>query len=76
LNERYNDYVMVALRTVKGIDLKLIESNFGVEFKNYCTKNSTQFIEMNKLKYNEHLLSLTKEGIHISNLIIGELMYV
>lgn len=76
LNERYNDYVMVALRTVKGIDLKLIESNFGVVFKNYCTKNSTQFIEMNKLKYNEHLLSLTKEGIHISNLIIGELMYV
>ncbi|MGB4414734.1 MAG: radical SAM family heme chaperone HemW [Paludibacter sp.] len=76
LNERYNDYVMVALRTVKGIDLKLIESNFGVVFKNYCTKNSTQFIEMNKLKYNKHLLSLTKEGIHISNLIIGELMYV
>lgn len=76
LNDRYNDYVMVALRTVKGIDLKLIESNFGVEFKNYCTKNSTQFIEMNKLKCKEHLLSLTKEGIHISNLIISELMYV
>jgi oxygen-independent coproporphyrinogen-3 oxidase len=76
LETKYNDYVMVSLRTSDGIDLNLLTELFGVELKEYCLKNIQPFIESNKVKHNEHILSLTASGIEISNLIIIEIMKV
>lgn len=75
-NDRYNDYVMVSLRTTEGISLKYIEENFGVNFVNYCIMNAEKFIQSNKLKFDNNKIYLSYKGIQISNMIISELMHV
>lgn len=74
--DKYNDYVMVSLRTTAGINLEKIEAEFGVEFANYCLENIKIFIETKKVEYSNRYLHLTVDGIKISNLILIEIMKV
>ena len=74
LFDKYNDYVMISLRTKEGIDLQKIESDFGTELANYCLKNIKTFIDSEKVDKIDSKLRLTPTGIQISNLILTELM--
>ena len=76
LFDRYNDYVMVSLRTIEGINLVLLEQRFGSDLANYCYKNIKPFIDSDKVKYSDGKLCLTLEGIMISNQILIQLMKV
>jgi len=76
LNDRYNDFVMVSLRTSDGLDIELLEETFGSELKSYCLKNIKPFIDTQKAYFSDGILRLTADGIQISNLILIELMSV
>lgn len=75
-NDRYNDFIMVSLRTSDGIDLRLLENEFGFDFKDYCLQNAQKFIKTNKVDYSNNRLCLNSQGVQISNLIIMDLMKV
>lgn len=74
--DRYNDYVMVSLRTSDGMDIKYIETKFGHEFVLYCLQNIKTFIDSEKANYENDKIRLNSSGIQISNLIIMQLMKV
>ncbi|NDP20362.1 MAG: radical SAM family heme chaperone HemW [Paludibacter sp.] len=74
--DKYNDYIMVSLRTSDGIDLEFIKLNFGDEFVHYCLQNIKTFIDSEKVDYNNDKIRLTSAGNQISNLIIMQLMKV
>lgn len=74
--DKYNDYVMVALRTSDGIDVEYIETKFGHEFVLYCLQNIKTFIDSEKANYENGKIRLNSSGIQISNLIIMQLMKV
>ena len=76
LNDRYNDFVMVSLRTSEGIDVTLLRLEFGSELTDYCLKNIKTFIDSEQVYYSEDKLRLTASGIQISNLILIQLMKV
>ena len=76
LNDQYNDFVMVSLRTTDGLDVKALEDKFGADYKAYCLKNIRTYIDTKKVDYLDGKLRLTAEGIQISNLILIELMKV
>jgi len=76
LFDRYNDFVMVSLRTLDGLDVQLMEHEFGIELKTYCLQNIKTFIENKKVEYSDGRLRLTSEGIQISNFILVQLMKV
>ena len=76
LFDRYNDFIMVSLRTMEGVDVTLMEHEFGFELSNYCLKNIKSFIDTEKVVYSNGKLSLTRAGIQISNLILIQLMKV
>ena len=76
LNDRYNDFVMVSLRTSDGLDMKKLESEFGPELAAYCLRNIKTFIDSEQVYYSDGKLRLTTEGIQISNLILIQLMKV
>lgn len=76
LNDRYNDYVMVSLRTADGVDLAFIEKEFGPELSSYFMENIKPFINNGKVENKSGKLCLTPEGIVISNLILIEVMKV
>jgi oxygen-independent coproporphyrinogen-3 oxidase len=74
--DKYNDYIMVSLRTTEGLDVNYLEELFGTELKEYCLKNIKSFIENNKLEIKDGKIRLTQKGIMISNLIIMELFKI
>ena len=76
LNDRYNDFVMVSLRTSEGLDVKIIERDFGPELAEYCLQNIKTFMDSEQVYYLDGKLRLTAEGIQISNLILIQLMKV
>lgn len=75
-NDRYNDFLMVSLRTLEGIDLDTMEQEFGLDAKAFCLQNAKSFIEEGKIVFSDGKLRLTESGIIISNLILIELMQV
>lgn len=76
LNDRYNDFVMVSLRTSDGLNIKKLEEEFGSELSAYCLRNIKTFMDSEQVYYSDGKLRLTTEGIQISNLILIQLMRV
>ena len=74
--EKFNDYVMVSLRTLEGIDLNYVENEFGKEFVIYCFDILNPFIDNKKVVQKNQHLALTPAGVMISNVILIELMKV
>ncbi|MDR1653122.1 MAG: radical SAM family heme chaperone HemW [Prevotellaceae bacterium] len=72
--DKYNEYVMLALRTAEGVDCEYINKHFGREFSDYFFKNIQKFILTEKIKTAENRCFLTPKGILISNAIISEMM--
>ena len=76
IQDRYNDFVMVSLRTSEGIDLKKLEHDFGLKLAKYCLRNIKPFIDTKKVDFSDNKLRLTSDGILISNQILVQLMKV
>ena len=76
IQDRYNDFVMVSLRTSEGIDLKTLEHEFGLKLAKYCLQNIKPFIDTKKVDFSVDRLRLTSDGILISNQILVQLMKV
>ena len=75
-NDQYNDFIMVTLRTSDGLNLDVLESKFGPEYKNYLLKNLQPFIDDQKVTLDNQLVCLSSSGIQISNFILTEIMKV
>ena len=67
---RYNDAVTVALRTCEGLDL----SKLTPKQSTYCLANAQRHIDAKLLKIQDHHLSLTKEGLFISDMLMSDLI--
>jgi oxygen-independent coproporphyrinogen-3 oxidase len=76
LQDRYNEYVLLGLRTKNGINIVELEQNFGIELKNFCLENIKTFIDNEKVYRYGSFLRLTTAGKLISDTIIAQLMMV
>lgn len=70
-NDRFNEYIMTSLRTIWGIDINIVNNEFGIKYYKHLMESiiphKTFIVE------NEHFISLTEEGMFISNEIISDL---
>ncbi len=71
--ERYNEFVMVSLRTAEGIDLNRLESLFGARKLQFFLHSARRFIENGSLKTDGKKYWLPPERFLIADYIIGEL---
>jgi oxygen-independent coproporphyrinogen-3 oxidase len=71
---RFNEYIMVSLRTMWGIDLEYIEKTFEKEGYDYVNNLAVKFIGYGLMKQNKNTLVLTNQGKMISDNIISEFM--
>lgn len=76
LNDAYNDYIMVSLRTSEGIDINHINHNFGSKYADYCLESLKTFTNNKKIYKTGDNYRLSTAGILISNQIIMELIKV
>jgi oxygen-independent coproporphyrinogen-3 oxidase len=46
ITDRYNEYIMTGLRTIWGVSLDRIETEYGMEYLNYLNKQVRKFLRM------------------------------
>ncbi|MGC3978842.1 MAG: radical SAM family heme chaperone HemW [Paludibacteraceae bacterium] len=73
-NEKYNDYIMVRLRTCEGINLNIVNNLFGENAVQLLLKSSKKYLQNKLLIHKNNFLCLSQAGILVSNLIIEDLM--
>ncbi len=71
--DRYNEYVMTGLRTIWGISLDRIETEFGTTYLDYLNQQAAKYIEDHLLFVDENVLRTTKKGKFLSDGIASDL---
>jgi len=73
--EAYNDFILTRMRTMKGMDLKELESLHGKEKKIYCLQQAQRHIQNQTVLLENDFLRLTRKGIFISDGIMSDLFF-
>lgn len=71
-NTRYDDLITTALRTKDGICL----SRLGEPYRSHLLENAQSYVKRGLLRVENDHIHLTRKGIHISDRIMSDLMYV
>lgn len=71
-NTRYDDLITTALRTKDGICLDTLSK----QHRNYLLKNAESYIQQGFMLIENGRIRLTRDGIHISDRIMSDLMFV
>lgn len=77
MESRYNDFVMLSLRTSAGIDMEKMREEYGDESVEYCMSNARGFINAGGyLRVDGNRLMLTRKGLFVSDMVMSSLMKV
>jgi len=71
--DQYNEYIMTGLRTIWGVSLERIETDFGTKYLEYLQKQAEKFISDNLLEIENNVLRTTKKGKFLSDGIASDL---
>jgi len=75
-SDRYNEYIMTGLRTIWGVSLDRIETEFGLEYLDYLKKQSEKFLNDNLLSIENNILKPTPKGKFLTDGIASDLFYL
>jgi oxygen-independent coproporphyrinogen-3 oxidase len=69
----YNEYVMTGLRTIWGVSIEKISSDFGDNYVAYLKSESEKYIQQKLLYFNGGILKTTKKGKFLVDGIASDL---
>ncbi len=73
--QRLNETIMIALRTMEGLDLEKIKNDFGGKYSVTILNNAVKYINEKKLIIRNSKLILTKEGKFFADGIAAHLFF-
>ena len=73
--QQLNEYVMISLRTMEGIDLNLVEHRFGRHNKEALNAKAHTFVSQQLLAHTSGHLLLTKKGKFLADGIAADLFF-
>lgn len=71
--DQYNEYIMTGLRTIWGVSLERIETEFGSSYLEYLHQQAEKYISDNLLAIENNILKTTKKGKFLSDGIASDL---
>ena len=71
--DQYNEYIMTGLRTIWGVSLEKIETEFGSNYLDYLRQQAEKYISDNLLKVENNILKTTKKGKFLCDGIASDL---
>ena len=74
--QQYNEYIFTALRTIWGVELDYITTQFGEEAQQYFEKQVQNWLAQNKIKQLEDTYTLTGTGKLYADAIASDLFIV
>lgn len=75
-NDRYNEYIMTGLRTIWGVSLERIASEFGEKHRGYLLKQADKFLNDGLLIIENGILKTTPKGKFLTDGIASDLFLV
>jgi len=88
IKDRYNEYIMTGLRTIWGVSLNKIETDFGIDYKVQLLKSAEKYINQGLLvisnvpinvgseKSHNQILKSTKKGKFLADGITSDLFKI
>ena len=73
LTQKLNEFIMISLRTMEGIDLNQLEKEFGLPQRERIEKQIQKFTSTNLMKSNNSTVQLSDEGMLRADGIASEL---
>ena len=73
ISDRYNEYIMTGLRTIWGVSLDNIETEFGITYLDYLMKQVQKFLNDDLLILKDNILKPTKKGKFLTDGIASDL---
>lgn len=74
IKDRFNDYIITALRTMWGIDLNFVSLEFGKNHTRHLLKMAAKYTDSGKLLIDKDYVKLAYSGKLISDSIMSDLM--
>ncbi|RKS12984.1 radical SAM family heme chaperone HemW [Flavobacterium sp. 120] len=74
--DRYNEYVMTGLRTIWGVSLDRIKTEFGDEYLDYLNKQVQKFLNDDLVFIENNILKPTRKGKFLTDGIASDLFYL
>lgn len=71
--ERFNEYMLIALRTMWGIDLNYLKANFDTELVKHFLQEVERFMQDGSIVMKESFYILTEKGKLLADRIAGDL---
>ncbi len=71
--DQYNEYIMTGLRTIWGVSLDRIASEYGKKYREYLVKQAERHIEEHLLYLDGDILLTTKKGRFLADGIAADL---
>ena len=75
-NDRYNEYIMTGLRTIWGVSLDRIATEFGNEYLYYLQKQAQKFIKEELLSIENNIIKTSKKGKFLTDGIASDLFMI
>ena len=75
LEQRYDEYIMLRLRTMWGIDLKYLKREMGERLSSYCEKKARPLIAQGRLSQTREFLYLNDSQMLFADGIAEELFW-
>jgi oxygen-independent coproporphyrinogen-3 oxidase len=76
ITDRYNEYIMTGLRTIWGVSLDRIETEFGSKYLDYLHKQVQKFLNDDLVYIENNILKPTKKGKFLTDGIASDLFYL
>ncbi|GET27215.1 coproporphyrinogen III oxidase [Prolixibacter sp. NT017] len=73
--DRYNDYIITSLRTIWGIDIRKIETEWNSELGRHFHKSLAKYCGTDLVFVEDDILRLTEKGIFVSDRIMEDFFY-
>ncbi len=71
--DRLNEYIMTALRTIWGLDLAIVERQFGSQYRDVLYSDLQPFTSREEVSLIGHVATLTRKGKLLADHIASEL---
>ena len=71
--DQYNEYVMTGLRTIWGVSIEFLETNFNFKFKHYFIEKIQKHIDQKNIILNDNVYTTTNKGRFLADGIASDL---
>ncbi len=74
--DKFNEYLLTRLRTQWGVSLDFVNQQFGAEKKEHLIKQIRKYKEAKKVILKNQIITLSREGLLISDEIMADLIII